>query len=91
MGLPGVGAGQGDMESLVAGRGGTPPPAVPDQLPACLRSAGLFPLRLAQGVELGLLDEFVHRLYGMYVAVLAARMATGRGDQVGHGDSLFPD
>ena len=27
----------------------------------------------------------------MYMAVLAARMAAGRGDQAGHGDSLFPD
>ena len=63
----------------------------PDQRPACLRRAGLFPLRLAQGVERGLLDEFVHRLYGMYLAVLAARTAVGRGDWAGHGDSLFPD
>ena len=32
-----------------------------------------------------LLDEFLYRLYGMYLAVLAARMAAGRGDQAGHG------
>ena len=63
----------------------------PDQWPACLRRAGLFPLPLAQGVEEGLLDEFLYRLYGMYLAVLAARMAAGRGDHTGLGDSLFPD
>ena len=45
----------------------------------------------AQGVERELLDEFLYRLYGMYLAVLAARMAASRGDQAGHGDSLFPD
>ena len=63
----------------------------PDPWPSCLRKAGLFPLRLAQGVDRGLLDEFLYRLYGMYTAVLAARMAASHGDQPGHGDSLFPD
>ena len=58
---------------------------------ACLRRPGLLPLRLAQGVERGLPDEFLYRLYGMYPAVLAARMAAGRRDQTGQGDSLFPD
>ena len=63
----------------------------PDQWPSCLRKAGLFPLRLAQGTDRGLLDEFLYRLYGMYLAVLAARMAASQGGQPGHGDSLFPD
>ena len=62
-----------------------------DQWPSCLRKAGLFPLRLTQEVDRGLLDEFLYRLYGMYLAVLAARMAASQGDQPGHGDSLFPD
>ena len=63
----------------------------PDQWPGCLRRARLFPLRLAQGVEPGLL-EFLYRLYGMYLAVLgAACMFAGRGGQAGHGDFLFPD
>ena len=53
--------------------------------------AGLFPLRLAQGVDRDLLDEFLYRLYGMYLAILAARMAASAGDQPGHGDSLFPE
>ena len=63
----------------------------PDQWPACLRRAGLFPLRLTHGVERELVDEFLYRLYGMYLAVLAARMAASRGDQAVHVDSLFPD
>ena len=62
-----------------------------DQWPSCLRKAGLFPLRLAQGVDRGLLAEFLYRLYGMYLAVLVARMAASHGDQPGHGDSLFLD
>ena len=63
----------------------------PDWWPSCLRKAGLFPLRLAQGVDQDLLDEFLYRLYGMYLAVLATRMAASQGDQPGHGDSLFPE
>ena len=62
-----------------------------DQWPARLRRARLFPLQLAQGVERALLDEFLYRLCGMYLAVLAARMAAGRRDWAGHGNSLFPD
>ena len=38
-----------------------------------------------------LLEEFLYRLYGMYLAVLAARTAASAGDQPGHGDSLFPE
>ena len=63
----------------------------PDQWPVCLRRTGLFPLRLARGVERGRLDEFMYRVYGMYPTVLAARMSAGRWDQAGHGDSPFPD
>ena len=32
-----------------------------------------------------------YRLYGMYLAVFAARMAASQGDQPGHRDSLFPE
>ena len=71
--------------------GAIPNPGPPDQWPSCLRKAGLFPLGLAQGVDRDLLDEFLYRLYGMYLAVLAARMAASLGDQRGHGDSLFPE
>ena len=39
---------------------------LPNQWPACLQKVGLFPLRLAQGVDQGLLDVFLYRLYGMY-------------------------
>ena len=52
----------------------------PDRWPSCLRKAGLFPLRLAQGVDRDLLDEFLYRLYCMHLAVLAARMAAGAWD-----------
>ena len=68
-----------------------PNPGPPDQWPSCLWKAGLFPLRVAQGVDPGLLDDFLYRLYGMYLVVLAARMAASQGDQLGHGDSFFPD
>ena len=71
--------------------GATPSLGPPDRWPSCPRKAGLFPLRLAQGVDRDLLDEFLYRLYGMYLAVLAARMAASAGDQPGHGDSLFPE
>ena len=71
--------------------GAIPSLGPPDRWPSCLRKAGLFPLRLAQGVDRDLLDEFLYRLYGMYLAVLAARMAASAGDQPGHGDSLFPE
>ena len=63
----------------------------PDRWPSCLRKADLFPLRLAQGVHRELLDGLLYRLYGIYLAVLAARMAACQGDQPGHGDSLFPE
>ena len=56
-----------------------------------MQRAGLFPLRLAQGVERALLDELPYRLYGMYLVVLAARMAAGRRDPPGHRDSPFLD
>ena len=42
-------------------------------------------------MDRGLLDEFLYRLYGMYPAVLAARMLASRGDQADHKDSMFPD
>ena len=71
--------------------GAIPSLGPPDRWPSCLRKAGLFPLRLAQGVDRDLLDELLYRLYGMYLAVLAARMAASAGDQPGHGDSLFPE
>ena len=63
----------------------------PDQWRACVGRAGLFPLRLAHGLERALLDDFLYRVYGMYLAVLAAHMAAGRGDPAGHGDFLFPN
>ena len=46
----------------------------PDQWPACLWRAGLFPLRLAQGLDQGLLDEFLYRLHGMHLAARGGRL-----------------
>ena len=74
-----------DAAGAIAGLG------PPDRWPSRLRKAGLFPLRMAQGVDRDLLDGFLYRLYCMYLAVLAARMAAGAGDQPGHGDPLFPE
>ena len=62
----------------------------PDQWPAFLRRLGLMPLWLARGAELARLDEFLHCLHGMYLAVLEACMAAGRGNPDGPGDALFP-
>ena len=56
-----------------------------------LTEGGPFPSQRAHGVDPGLLDEFQYPLYGMWPAVLVARMAACLGDRAGHGDSLFPD
>ena len=56
--------------------GAIPSLGPPDRWPSCLRKAGLFPLSLAQGVDRDLLDEFLYRLYGMYLAVLVISRAT---------------
>ena len=91
MGLPGVGASQGDLETLATGCGGSPTQlGPPDQWPGRQRRVGVFPPWLAQGVERALL-EFLYYLHDMYLAVVADRMAAGCGDQEGHRDSLFPD
>ena len=61
--------------------------AVPSAWPACLRSAGLLPLALVPDSDaLQLAKDLLYRLYGMFLAVLAARKtaldaAQQRGDQ----------
>ena len=61
--------------------------AVPSAWPACLRSAGLLPLALVPDNDaLQLAKDLLYRLYGMFLAVLAARKtaldaAQQRGDQ----------
>ena len=61
--------------------------AVPSAWPACLRSAGLLPLALVPNNDaLQLAKDLLYRLYGMFLAVLAARKtaldaAQQRGDQ----------
>ena len=59
--------------------------------PACLRRAGLLLHSLSTGTDRALLDKFLHPLlHGMYLAVLAARMAMGRESRPGPGDALSP-
>ena len=70
---------------------GLPQLGPPPQWPPCLRRAGLMPLLLSRGMERALLDEFLYRLYGMYLAVLAARIAAGQGNPEGPGGALFPE
>ena len=61
--------------------------SVPSAWPACLRSAGLLPLALVPDNDaLQLAKDLLYRLYGMFIAVLAARKtaldaAQQRGDQ----------
>ena len=63
-----------------------------DRWPACLRRAGLMPLQLAKGMDRDCLDEFLYRLYSMYLAVLVARIAAGQADPQAPGTLLsrFP-
>ena len=51
------------------------PPTSPEHRLVCLRQAGLLPARLSQGVDKSLVDVFLCRLYGMYIPMLAGRMA----------------
>ena len=66
--------------------------AVPSAWPACLRSAGLLPLALVpDNGALQLAKDLLYRLYGMFLAVLAARKtaldaAQQRGD---HRSTVF--
>ena len=66
--------------------------AVPSAWPACLRSAGLLPLALVPDNDaLQLAKDLLYRLYGMFLAVLAARKtaldaAQQRGD---HRSTVF--
>ena len=58
--------------------------------PACLRRVGLLPLALSAGADRQQVDKFLYRLYGMYLAVLAARYAHTRSGESGQGEALFP-
>ena len=84
----------GDSQSRVArlGLAGGRAPAVgpPTGWPACLRRAGLLALALSAGADRRQVDEFLYRLYGMYLAVLAARCAHTRSGEQGQGEALFP-
>ena len=66
--------------------------AVPSAWPACLRSAGLLPLALVPDNDaLQLAKDLLYRLYGMFLAVLAARKtALGAAQQGGdHRSTVF--
>ena len=85
-----MGQRHGDVAPEADRRSGSHPQPGPAGPVALLRKAGIFPLRLAQGLD-RYLNEFLYRLYGMYLAVLAARVAASQGDQPGHGDCLMPE
>ena len=70
---------------------GDPPPGNAGPVALLPAEGGPIPPSAGTGGGPGLLDEFLYPLYGMYLALLAARMAASQGDQPGHGDSLFPD
>ena len=73
-----------DMAALAQRRGdGNLPPRAHAPVAIVPAEGSLFPLRLAHGLDRGLLDEFLCRLYGMYLAVLAAHMAASEGGQPG--------
>ena len=59
--------------------------------PACLRRAGLLPLALSAGADRQQVDAFVYRLYGMYLAVLAAKYAPTRLGVPGQGEAPFAE
>ena len=81
----------GDGPWLLDALEGLPQLGTPPQWPPCLRRAGLMPLHLSHGVERARMDEFLYRLYGMYLAVLAACMTAGQGNPEGPGGALFPE
>ena len=64
----------------------------PTRWPACLRRAGSLPLVLSAGANRQQVDAFLrlYRLYGMYLAVLAARYAHTPSGVPGQGEALFP-
>ena len=83
---------QRDMAFLAQKHGhGDPQGGAAGPRASLLAEGGRFRPPAAAGGGCGLVDEFPYRLYGMYLAVLAARMAAVQGNQAGDGDSLFPD
>ena len=62
-----------------------------DQWPACMRNACLLLGRATDGVEMEAVDDFVHRLSGLGLAVLTLRMHCERAEaDVGRAGLLFP-
>ena len=62
----------------------------PKHWPACLRRVGLLPSSLSEGLDKAPVDTFLYRLYGVYLAVLAERMAACHDGHDGPGCGLFP-
>ena len=65
--------------------------ALPSAWPVCLRATGLFPAALVQPEDVDQAGRLMYRLYGMYLAVLSARMGAevaARRD-AGAGPSVF--
>ena len=92
MGLAGVRKCHTDMAAVAKRRGhGNPPPGVAGPLAILPAKSGPFPPPTSARGGPGLLDGLSYRLYGMYLAVLVARMAASQADQPVHGDSFFPE
>ena len=87
--LRGAGRGQGPRAMLLSGAGsdvrplaalggrcslGNPGTGAPAAWPPCLRRAGLLPTAVTAGAERSDVRKFTRRLYGMFLAVLAARL-----------------
>ena len=62
---------------LTAAAADLPHLGLPEHWLACLRRAGFLPSRLSEGLNKALVDTFLYRLFSMYLAVLAERMAPG--------------
>ena len=56
---------------------GVPGLGPPEAWPACLQRTGLLPAWASEGADRAAVRAFIHRLYGMYLVVLACRMERG--------------
>ena len=81
---------RGQLDSVAPRCGyGLAPSWPPKHWPACLRWAGLLPARLLDCLDTALVDAFLYCLYGMYLTVLAERMAACSEERGGLGCTLF--
>ena len=62
-----------------------------DQWPACMRNACLLPSWATEDVEVEAVDDFVHWLFGLGLAILSLRMRCERAEaDAGRAGMLFP-